>query len=87
MAIKLTKEIVRRFLNVQDRDILFGTRADATLAAVKEYRLSLLIELRGAELIDDKQLTTTLREAGLPSHISARDFLTALRILAELDGS
>ena len=86
MSLKLVKEIVRSFLNVQDRDILFGTRADATLAAVKEYRLSLLNELRGADSVDNKQLTTTLQEAGLPSHISARDFLTALRVLAELDG-
>lgn len=75
MALKLVKEIVRSFLNVQDRDILFGTRADATLAAVKQYRLSLLNELRGADSVDNKQLTTTLQEAGLPSHISARDSL------------
>ncbi|MBL8869805.1 MAG: hypothetical protein JNK90_08415 [Planctomycetaceae bacterium] len=85
MALKIVKEVVRHFLNVQDRDVICGTRADATLAAVKQYRMSLIKELREAESMPDQQLAI-LWEEGLPSHVSTRDFLTTLRVLAVLDG-
>lgn len=82
MSFKITKEIVRSYLQCQDRDIVFGTQADAALAGVKKFRLDLLREVTSLETQDDKAISKVLASAELPKSVAPRDFVIALRVLA-----
>ena len=85
LALKITRTIVRDIMRCQDRDIVFGTLADALLTGVKENRAELLRELKILESRDPKTLEPELRDMGLPKYVSASDFVVTLRVLASLE--
>jgi hypothetical protein len=72
-------------MRCQDRDVVYGTLADALLIGVKENRTELLRELKVLESRDPKSLESDLRDMGLPKYVAVSDFVVTLRVLAALE--
>ena len=74
-------------MNCQDRDVVYGSLAEALLSGIQENRTELLKELRQIESRTPQSLESDFREMGLPRYVSVADFVATLRTLAALEGS